>query len=72
MFSETAQKCFCGTAKCRGFIGGDKVVVLRDQQIIEELEDEKKEGKSRKERSKKDRFSDQVVWFIDLSCVCVY
>lgn len=51
--SKEAQKCFCGTEKCRGFLGGTKRIELRsDKRTPTDQEEEA-------ERKKKGLFEDR-------------
>ena len=43
--SKKAQKCYCGTPSCRGFIGGENANILTDGSKIPK----KKVGRKRKE-----------------------
>ncbi len=58
-YRETAQKCYCGTIKCRGVIGGDKVVTLREQVTgwpgEEEEVEEEETAEGRPHRARRDR-----------------
>lgn len=50
--SKEAQKCFCGSANCRGYLGGENRVSIRAAG-----------GKMKKERSrKKDSVSVVLLW----------
>ncbi|XP_053931800.1 histone-lysine N-methyltransferase SETD2-like [Cuculus canorus] len=44
-YSKEAQKCFCGSANCRGYLGGEKGVIIRAARTIME------KVRSRKEHS---------------------
>ncbi|KAI9026281.1 hypothetical protein DFJ74DRAFT_34973 [Hyaloraphidium curvatum] len=52
-YGQEAQKCYCGTAKCRGFIGGDKSSELPDFEALGIDEDSEDEDDRRPAKSKK-------------------
>lgn len=56
--SKEAQKCFCGSANCRGYLGGENRVSIRAAG-----------GKMKKERSRK---KDSVSLIPPCMCVFIY
>lgn len=56
---ETAQTCYCGAANCRGVIGGVKTYPTRPQDARDVYDS--RETKTRREKRRKDRFSDILV-----------
>lgn len=56
-FSKEAQKCFCGTPSCRGFIGGDSAPVA----ITQRRETKGDTSKKKEKPSRATDFEDMVV-----------
>lgn len=62
--SKEAQKCYCGSANCRGFIGGEKTQPLKH---LTDTKSSSSVSKKKKEESKRKldyNFSDDMVFNI--------
>ena len=53
IFSKEAQKCYCGTEICRGFLGGTKRIQLKSEKKTAAEQEEESE------RKKKELFEDR-------------
>ena len=58
--SKEAQKCCCGSANCRGFIGGTKTKSLRSSEVSRSSKPSSSTPKAKKEKRMKE-FDDLIV-----------
>ena len=69
--SKEAQKCYCGTEICRGFLGGTKRIQLQsNKKSATELEEEESERKKKELFEDRDTVSVFYLFFCRSICYC--